>query len=201
MEGLSATQYLQLEIARLKKEGEAQKVQIATLGRCLEALMELYWIVQELPEQHNLMDVISQRLYGMMSAIGAQDGSLLLLDENTDELVFTVVHSGIAAQLMSHRIRRDTGVAGWVMQNCEPVIVNNPRQDWRFSGQVDSEFAFLTRSIVCVPLLRSASPIGVLELLNKDHSPFTEMDAILALVLGQFITRVLDEMQARAGRS
>ncbi len=197
MEGLSATQYLRQEIARLQQENEAHKIEIATLNRCLQALMELYWDIQDLGVQPSLVGLVVQHLHNTIEAIGAQDGSLLLLDPTTQELVFVLVHGRIAAQLVGHRIPADTGVAGWVLQNYEPVIVNNPRQDWRFSGAVDSEFAFLTRSIICVPLLQQARPIGVIELLNKAHAPFSETDAILALVLGQFITRAIELMQAQ----
>ncbi len=192
-----AVQFLQQEIARLKKENVAYKDQITTLERCIAALTELYWAIQRIPEEKDLLGLISRRLLEMIQAIGAQDGSLLYLDQETDELVFTVVHGALAGHLAGRRIKSDTGVAGWVFQNVEPAIVNNPKQDWRFSQEVDREFAFLTRSILCVPMMRLAKPIGVIELLNKERRDFTELDAILALVLGQFATAALDELEAR----
>lgn len=191
MQATHPTRYLQQEIARLQRENEGQRQQIERIKHCLEALLQLYWDVQERPDRRDPQRLISQRLHDMKQAIGAQDASLLLLDEASNELVFAVVHSQIAPVLLGHRIAADVGVAGWVMQNLQPVVVNQPRQDWRFTGEVDSEFAFLTKSIVCVPMVREAKPIGVIELLNKTPGEFTEMDAILALATGQFITVAL----------
>ena len=149
-------------------------------------------------EEKEPESMINLRLQDLMQAMKAQDGSLLLLDEETDELVFKIVHGSASERLAGHRIANDVGVAGWVMQNGEPAIVNDPQQDWRFSSSIDREFAFLTRSILCVPMIRNARPIGVIELMNKRQDVFTELDAILALVLGQFITAALDEIASRA---
>jgi GAF domain-containing protein len=192
-----AVHVLQQEIARLKKENETRQTEIESLKRCIASLTELYWAIQWIESAKNLESVIDLRLKDMMQAMDADDGSLLLLDEQTDELVFEFVHGSAAERLAGHRIAKDVGVAGWVMQNGEPAIVNNPKQDWRFSASIDQEFAFLTRSMLCVPMMRNARPIGVIEMLNKKQRAFTELDAILALVLGQFVTAALDQIAAR----
>ncbi|MBN1581693.1 MAG: GAF domain-containing protein [Anaerolineae bacterium] len=192
-----AVHVLQQEIARLKKENEAQQTEIESLKRCVASLTELYWAIQWIEKEKDLPGVIGLRLRDMMQAMDADDGSLLLLDEQTDELVFQFVHGSAAERLAGHRIAKDVGVAGWVMQNGEPAIVNNPKQDWRFSADVDREFTFLTRSMLCVPMMRNARPIGVIEMINKKQREFTELDAILTLVLGQFVTAALDEIAAR----
>ena len=89
-------------------------------------------------------------------------------------------------------------MVGWVMENGEPVIVNNPRQDWRFFLQVDEDFSFHTRSILCVPVLRKDQPIGVdeiigvIELVNKDQPGFSEADVTLALILSDIATAALE---------
>ena len=36
----------------------------------------------------------------------------------------------------THRPGGDVGVVGWVASNREPLIVNNPRQDRRFSSHI-----------------------------------------------------------------
>ena len=193
-----AVHVLQQEIARLRKENETQQTEIESLKRCITSLTELYWAIQWIENEKDLESVIGLRLRDMMQAINADDGSLLLLNEQTGELVFEFVHGSAAERLAGHRIAQDDGVAGWVMQNGEPAIVNNPKQDWRFSSNIDREFAFLTRSMLCVPMMRNATPIGVIEMLNKKQREFTELDAILALVLGQFVTAALDQMAARS---
>jgi GAF domain-containing protein len=89
-------------------------------------------------------------------------------DPETGELVFILVHGELQQELPGRRIPGDAGVAGWVAVNRTPVIVNEPRQDWRFSFQVDEEFAFLTQSIMCLPLEAGERLLGVMELVNKE---------------------------------
>jgi GAF domain-containing protein len=126
-----------------------------------------------------------------------EDGSLLLLDEETDELVFVLVHGDIKNKLRGHRMKSDMGIAGWVAQKREPLIVNNPRQDIRFSLEVDEEFSFVTRSILCVPMITRGKLIGVIEVLNKQDNIFAEADATLLLILAQVAAIALEEMQTR----
>lgn len=114
----------------------------------------------------------------------------------TDELVFVLVHGSLGQQLRGFRIKSDAGIAGRVVGNHESIIVNNPRQDWRFSLEVDREFGFSTRSIVSVPLMSQDRLIGVIQLLNKHDGQFTGADVALLLVLGQVAVTVLEAVQS-----
>jgi GAF domain-containing protein len=133
-----------------------------------------------------------------MSVLGAEDGSLLLRDEETDELVFVLVHGDVRQQLQGYRLKGDVGIAGWVATQREPLIVNSPRQDSRFSRQVDETFGFTTRSILCVPMIARGKLIGVIQLLNKrGEDEFIETDADLLAILGHVAAIALEEMQYR----
>ena len=114
-----------------------------------------------------------------------------------DSLAFVLVHGDIRNQLRGYRIKSNTGIAGWVTSHREPLIVNNPRQDGRFSLDIDEEFSFVTRSILCVPMIARGKLIGVIELLNKRDANFTDADATLLLILGQVAAIALEEMQTR----
>jgi GAF domain-containing protein len=77
-------------------------------------------------------------------------------------------------------------------------VVNTPRQDRRFSHQVDTEFDFSTNSLVAVPLATPANVIGVIELLNKrDGQEFAETDVTLLLILAQIAASVLQQLDER----
>jgi GAF domain-containing protein len=163
----------------------------------MEALKDLYWATQRITSEENLFKLLDQILYNALSVLRAEDGSLLLLDEETDELVFVLVHGDIRHELRGYRIKSDVGIAGWVASQREPLIVNNPRQDGRFSLDIDEEFSFVTRSILCVPMIARGKLIGVIELLNKRDDAFAEADATLLLILGQVAAIALEEMQTR----
>ena len=190
--------FLQQENARLQEENEALKEENRALHRYMDALEDLYWAAQRITSEENLMDLLDQILYNAMVVLRAEDGSLLLIDEETDELVFALVHGDIRGELRGYRIGGDIGIAGWVATEGEPAIVNNPRQDWRFSPQIDEAFGFVTRSILCVPMITRGKIVGVIELLNKyDGNEFIETDATLLSILGHIAATALEDMRSR----
>jgi GAF domain-containing protein len=190
--------FLQQENARLQDENKALQEKNQDLHHYINALEDLHWAAQRITSEENLIDLLDQILYHAMAVISAEDGSLLLLDEETDELVFAVVHGDIRGQLRGYRIGGDIGIAGWVATEGEALIVNNPRQDWRFSPQIDEAFGFVTRSILCVPMITRGKLVGVIELLNKyNGTEFTEPDATLLSILGHVAATALDDMRSR----
>lgn len=197
MENTSALRFLQQENARLQDENKALREDSLAFRRYMEALKDLYGATQQITSEENLFALLDQILYNALSVLRAEDGSLLLLDEETNELAFVLVHGDIRNELRGYRIKSDTGIAGWVARHREPLIVNNPRQDGRFSLDIDEEFSFVTRSILCVPMMARGKLIGVIELLNKRDDEFTEADATMLLILGQVAAIALEEMQTR----
>ena len=197
MENTSALRFLQQENARLQEENRALREDSLAFHHYMKALKDLNWATQRITSEENLFNLLDQILYNAMSVLRAEDGSLLLLDEESDELVFVLVHGDIKNKLRGHRMKSDMGIAGWVAQKREPLIVNNPRQDIRFSLEVDEEFSFVTRSILCVPMITRGNLIGVIEVLNKQDDLFAEADATLLLILAQVAAIALEEMQTR----
>jgi sigma-B regulation protein RsbU (phosphoserine phosphatase) len=190
--------FLQQENNRLQEDNKVLQEENRALHRYLDALEDLYWAAQRITSEENLLDLLDQILYNAMVVLRAEDGSLLLLDEETDELVFAVVHGDIRGELRGYRIGGDIGIAGWVATEGEPLIVNNPRQDWRFSPQIDEAFGFVTRSILCVPMITRGKLVGVIELLNKyDGNKFIETDATLLSILAHVAATALDDMRSR----
>jgi GAF domain-containing protein len=190
--------FLQQENTRLQEENRALQEENRDLHRYIDALEDLYWAAQRITSEENLLDLLEQILYQAMVVLRAEDGSLLLLDEETDELVFAVVHGDIQGQLRGYRISGDIGIAGWVATEGEPLIVNNPRQDWRFSPQIDEAFGFVTRSILCVPMVTRGKLVGVIELLNKyNGDEFISTDITLLSILAHVAATALEDMRSR----
>lgn len=190
--------FLQQENARLQEENKSLQEQNQALHRYMDALEDLYWAAQRITSEENLLDLLDEILYNAMVVLRAEDGSLLLLDEETDELVFAVVHGDIRGELRGYRIGGHIGIAGWVATEGESLIVNNPRQDWRFSPQIDEAFGFVTRSIICVPMITRSKLVGVIELLNKyNGNKFIETDVTLLSILAHIAATALEDMRSR----
>ncbi|HEX9923446.1 MAG TPA: GAF domain-containing protein [Anaerolineae bacterium] len=190
--------FIQQENARLKDENETLRQENLGLRRYMDALKELYRAMQQIISQENLLGLLDQILYHAMSVLRAEGGSLLVYDDETNELVFVLVQGDAKEKLQGYRIKRGKGIAGWIATQQQPLIVNNARQDRRFSVEVDEKFNFTTRSIVGVPMVTRDKLIGVIEVINKQGGdPFNEFDADLLAILGHVAAIALDELHAR----
>jgi Nif-specific regulatory protein len=92
--------------------------------------------------------------------------SLLLVDSSTNDLVFKAAVGAGSEQLKEVRLKAGQGIAGWVVNKCQPLIVNDVAKDPRFEPQVDAATHFKTQSILAVPLQGRDRVIGVVEVLN-----------------------------------
>jgi len=146
------------------------------LTQRVEELSYLYQITRTVTstlDQEKVFDRVAARI-GEMFQVEA--GSLLLLDEDAQELVFVTTWLGSEEPLRGLRLKLGQGIAGQVALLREPAIVNDAYNDSRFYSEVDQSTGFVTRSILCVPLLVKERCIGVVELLNKVGGSFTDED-------------------------
>jgi len=122
----------------------------------------------------DLSKLVAQIVKMTQRVIDASASSVLLLDDRGDELVFDFVSGGAENTLRHSRISTQSGIAGWVVRNSKPLIVNDVSRDKRFNKQIDKATGFVTRSIMCAPMIVQRKVIGVLEALNKnDGTDFT----------------------------
>jgi len=192
---MSTVHFIQQENARLKDEIERLQDENEALRHYINALEELHWATQRIISEENLLKLLDQILYNAMNVLNAQGGSLLIRDAETNELAFVVVHGDIRHELQGYRIGGDVGIAGWVATNREPVVVNKPRQDRRFSPQVDEAFSFVTQSLLCVPMATRNKLIGVIQLVNKKNGgEFTDADIALLSILGHVAAMALEDI-------
>ena len=190
--------FLQQENVRLQAETRALREENQALVNYLRALEDLHAAAQAIASEDDLLRLVDGILFHAMRLTKSSDGSVLLLDEDTNELAFAVVHGDIEGQLRGYRIPADTGIAGWVAATHEPVIANNAPQDWRFSPIVDEVFNFTTRSLVCVPMVTRRKLVGVIEVLNRQAGEnYTEADVNLLLILGNVAATALETMRVR----
>ncbi len=106
--------------------------------------------------------------------------TLMLLDEETGELVFSVPTGPKSDKLTDIRIPPGKGIAGWVAANEQHLLIPDVSKDPRFYGKVDKITGYQTKSILCVPIKTKSKMIGVLEVINKAGGiSFAEEDAML----------------------
>jgi diguanylate cyclase (GGDEF)-like protein len=110
--------------------------------------------------------VLRELLDGVDRLLQPSHWSLLLRDQETGELEFTLVRGEAQPQLLRRRLAPDEGIAGWVATHDEALLISDVAQDPRFSARMDTLSGFRTRSVVAVPLRTRERCIGVVELIN-----------------------------------
>ena len=188
--------FLQLENARLTEENRDLREDIETLRQVLDAMIVLQDISTSINSKTNILGLLDRILESALKAISATAGSLILIDEDTHELVFTVVHGSARDTLVNYRLPRGTGIAGWVAQHAESVIIPNARLDPRFSWTVDNLFHFETRTLLCVPIATSSRVLGVLTALNKNNNKeFNPTELALLAVVAQLAATAMERAE------
>lgn len=128
----------------------------------------------------NLVDVLSLIMKYANIVTDAIASTLMLLDEETGELVFSVPTGPHSDELKDIRIPKGSGVAGWVAEHQQYVLVADAKKDFRFYPDIDDFTGAETKSLLCVPMRAKRKFLGVLEVINKkDDACFTEDDALL----------------------
>jgi HD-GYP domain-containing protein (c-di-GMP phosphodiesterase class II) len=125
----------------------------------------------------NLDDLLNMMLSISTDMLGAEAGSILLLDDDREELVFAAATGEKKGQIKNIRVPVGEGIAGWVARENRSVLVADAQNDPRFFKKVDQKTEFKTRSMIAVPLITKEKLIGVVEVLNKKSNElFTEED-------------------------
>ena len=96
----------------------------------------------------------------------AENWSMLLLDEETGELRFELSVGLDLDQVKDVRLGLGQGIAGKVAQAQKPMVVRDVQGCDFFCKEVDQLTGFVTRSIVCVPLIFGGKTLGVIEVVN-----------------------------------
>jgi GAF domain-containing protein len=194
MKGMSSTvRFLQEENQRLREENEELTEENLYLRETIKSLRGLMGTVTKFDAQQDLNRLLNRIVYEAVRIVDAVDGSLLLVDEEKQELVFVAVRSEMREQLLGHRIPVETGIAGWVVRHQEPVVANDVRQDERFSSIVDKKLQFTTQSLLAVPLVSRKKALGVIELVNKfSDRPFDDRDVETLALLAPLAATAID---------
>lgn len=145
------------------------------LRRERDRVQALYRISRELSATLDLHRVMNQALSLLQQAAGATEGIIMLEDPRSDYFIIRAAigrASPIPREGLVTKLRRGTGLAGWVFTQRKPVIVADTSQDERW---VDIEGTpNPPRSALAVPLTAGEDVLGVLFLYHDQIGYFDE---------------------------
>jgi signal transduction histidine kinase len=168
------------KMENLKRERyRRQEELVRNLEKRVEELEVLNKVSTSLSSTLDLEKVLTLIMERVNAVLKVEAGSLLLIDDETGELVFQIALGEKAEGVKPFRLQMGQGIAGQVAQSGEPLMVSDAQKDRRHYKAPDITTDFLTRSILCVPMIVKGSIIGVIEVMNKLEGDFTESDLTL----------------------
>lgn len=138
------------------------------------------------------LEVRRQAVSAATVLLNAEAGSLFLLDEERGEIFFEVALGDKGDAVQNVRLQKGEGIAGWVIKNSTPLMVPDVRKDSRFCSQVDEKSKFVTRNLLCVPVVSRGKTIGALEAINKRSGSFTGREQEFLAALAQQVAIALE---------
>jgi signal transduction histidine kinase len=122
----------------------------------------------------SLQDVLHLILTSAQELLGATEGSVMLFDEEKKSLRIAA-SVGLSEEAASREIQVGEGVAGWVAEFREAVILRGDVSDPRFRRFVPKDRKVL--SAMSAPLWARAEPVGVLNIsVSEGDREYTEHD-------------------------
>jgi len=144
------------------------------LGKALTSSLQLDQVLRTIMEKIN-------------EVLRPDTWSLLLMDAQKQELYFQIATGEGAEALKDVRIKVGQGLAGWVAETGQAVVVPDTSKDSRFSGKLDERTNVATRSVVAVPVRFRDQCLGVIELINCiGPDGFSDRDLALLEVLADY---------------
>lgn len=122
-----------------------------------------------------LRTILKESIRVVQNVMNAEASSLMLLDEDTGELIVSMPTGPVKKEVKGKRIKKGMGIGGWVAENKKPFYSNDVTKSDLFAGDISKSFT--TRNIICVPLKNSQKEvIGVLQAINRKEGDFTDKD-------------------------
>lgn len=152
---------------RITESAQRRSAELATLNEIAAVVTsslnsrEIYHLVMEKLNEYFQVDA----------------GSLLMVDAETEELVFVMTLEAGEEKLFGVRVPKGQGFVGYVAETQRYAIIDDARGDPRFYAKVSDDVGYEVQTILCVPIVVKGRTIGVIELLNKRDGKFTEEEA------------------------
>ena len=127
-----------------------------------------------------------------VEVLGAQAGALFLVDDKSKQLILGSMaesnqempesSSSLSATSVKttkkegERLSQGEGIANWVAQHKESLVVNDVDGDERFCPRIFQDLDFKIKSSLCVPLMVKDRIIGVIQVCNKKKVIFFDKE-------------------------
>src|SRR3569833_2979080 len=139
----------------------------------LDDLMVFHQLARSLNSSLDLDTILRTILEQMERRISADMWTLLMMDETRTELHYAIASGNGESSLRDLRVRIGEGVAGWVAEHAETLIVPESETDSRLEHTLAAD-STIVRSVIAMPLRGRKGVQGVIEILNPRASQMSD---------------------------
>jgi signal transduction histidine kinase len=164
---------------RAEQELAERRATEQTLERRNREMALVNRVSQALNATLDLDQVLVTVLEGARSLMGVIASSIWLIEPPTNGLVCRQATGPHKEVVQGWRLAPGEGIAGWVADHGESLIVPDALEDERHATSVGQKTGILTRSILNVPLRTSQGVIGVLQVMDEQADHFDTEDLAL----------------------
>jgi signal transduction histidine kinase len=197
LHALASQAAVSIENSKLYQSVVSKNVELLTAQEALQQrtqeLNVLYEIEREIGAAYGLDELLESILSRAVTMVGAEAGTIALVEKGERALRFRTTHGPAAGALVHRRLGAGEGLLGWAVEHREAVISNDPASDPRHARWLAEELGMAPQHLACAPLVAADEVLGAIELVNRyragglDERPgFTEADLrLLTLIAGQ----------------
>jgi diguanylate cyclase (GGDEF)-like protein len=139
----------------------------------LEDILVFHQLTRSLTSSFDLDTILRTILEHMERIIEAELWTLLMLDETSQELYYAIAAGGEQEALRGLRVKVGEGVAGWVAEHGETLIIPESGHDPRLKKVHDVKLQRV-RSVIAMPLRGRKGTHGVIEIFNPRADQMTD---------------------------
>lgn len=154
---------------------------------------QVVWeITRLLQEAESLEEALRVSLGMVVRAVNAEAGTIWFYNKEGDGRIYPSFWIG-GADLTGLSLATGEGIAGAVVEQGKTTVVKDCQSDKRWAGRFDKKTGFVTKSMICVPLINKYEVIGCIQIINKkDGSLYDDADVDLAENLAMLTAIAVD---------
>ena len=159
----------------------------------LELLHEVSTSIHAIKDFEEMLRVVLHKIKEVFQI----DGASLALHEADQKMFYFIQtvemqQNGKHNEIEKMHFPDHLGVAGWVLQNNQTVLIPDASKDERIFKEFTQDKQLPTRSMICVPLRTPKAIIGVLYAINKLEGSFTTKDSRLLEILSVTLAMAIE---------
>jgi len=149
-----------------------------------DKLRSIHRFASDLSRYTELQPMLQEALRRYLDILQCDAGSIYLWDENTETLILEAAHGADECERVGLRQKLGEGLAGWVAEVGQPILVTDSRKVHKLQGRVSSRYSNF--SCIAAPITHGGQLFGIVCLtMPKDNQPFDPEDLRLAQALSQ----------------